>query len=712
MHKCPLIFAGLLAACGGGGGEAPSEREPAQDRAAQMEPSSSGDWSLAARRQRALEDKPEWVLAEDLDGDGRTELTAATLVPGELLGLGAEGEPERFRVPVGDYPLRPLALPPGRTLLVASRADSALRWIDPLADTPELGRVELVSVPRAAALGDLGGDGTLEVVLACDGRRLVVGPASAPGTMEEVTLQDDLPRCLHVASDGSGVLVGYQSTRTLALHGASAAGIGQELQRVELGGIPRAICEGDLDGDGDPELLVAGGEEHLWIFGWGRAGGAATWLDAAPLAWHVAPTPIGVRVAGGEVYVLHVGRLDLSVLGQLTEQGPRRRRSGYAGQTPRDLAVADLDGDGRLEVAIANRDSRAISVVAGLEGGPAFAPRTPVGGFPNGIVRGDLNGDGRDDIVSLDSKSAAVSVLLAGEGKLVRRGSTTVGTSPRGARTLDLDGDGHTDLALLTVDSAGGRLVRLFGDGTGSLARRPAAPDAPAGFAPRDLLFLEGRFLVVDDERDEALVLTGEAGGPLTIAWRGPVDSGPCSLERVELDGDGGAEVAVALGGTGRRGLLLADLAGDQLRELEHVAVPGAPLDLAQADLDGGGTLDLVCLVLVEPGSKSGGVQPVFFDGAGGVELGRPRPVSLAPRQVVAADLDGDGGAEVLVAAQFAHVVDLFSCRGRELVTRDAVGLGVGPMALAVIDANGDGVPDLVGVNGHSDDVSLALGRR
>lgn len=691
----------LLAACGAGDDPAPGSGPASGPGRAtpQAGPRSPGDWRLAARRQRALDDKPEWVLAEDLDGDGRPQLAAATLVPGELIGLGEEGGPERYRVPIGGYPLRPIPRPGGQ-VVVASREDVVLRWVD---TTAEVGVLPLPAVPRALAVGDLGADGTEELVLACDGRRLLTTTADAPGTLAETALTDELPRCLLVVGDGRGVLVGAQSTRSLALHGYADGVLGSEVERVQLPGIPRDLQEGDLDGDGDAELLVVGGEEHLWVFGWGAPGGADAWFEAEPLTWHVSSIPIAARIDGGQVHVLHVGRLELIVLDQLTPTGGRRR-AGYAGQTPRDLATLDVEGDGNLEVAIANRDSRAISLLDGGPGGPRFATRAPVGGFPNGVVAGDLNRDGRTDVVTLDSKSSTVTPLLAAGDRLRPLPSVAVGESPRGGRLTDLDRDGHLDLVLLSVDAAGGRLVRLFGDGTGRLARR--GQDMPAGFAPRDVQVVGERLVVVDDERDELLLLsrTGE------LRWRGALASGPSAVEVVEFDGDPGPELAIALGGTGRTGVVFGEIAGDVFRELHHAPVVGAPFDLARADLDGDGRLDLVALLASEPGAKKGAVQPVFLDAAGGVQLGTPVMVSLAPRHVVAGDLDGDGGAEVLVAAQFAHVVDLFTCRGRALVPRDAVGLGIGPMALALLDADGDGVLDLAGANGHSDDVSLARG--
>ena len=733
----PLLLActALLSiACGGGhGSQSTGDPRPAGGAASESVPGSAGrvardgqsadgrsvrdrsvhdrsaadPWCLSTRRERRIDSKPEWAVSADLDGDGLEELLVATLVPGQLRALDSRGGADRWRIPVGDYPLRPLSLGGGR-IAVASRAERSLAWYRIGEQARQETRLELAAVPRALGWGDLGNDGEGEIVIACDGPQLLV--ISDAGRREEprsLRLEETLPRCLHVLSDGSGVLVGFQSTRSLRFFPYREGHLAAGSLSIPLEGIPRDITEGDLDGDGDGELLVVGGEDRLWVFGWrGRA-----LLTDPPLTWPVAPIPIAARVVDGRVWVLHVGRLELAVLDRFPGPGESslpRRRTGYAGQTPRDLLAADLDGDGRTEAVIVNRDSRAVSLIPGEEPGPAFASRTRVGGFPSDVARGDLNEDGSLDLVVLNSKDASASVLLARGGKLENVARLPVGPAPRGARLADLDGDGHLDLLLLTVDAAGGRIVRLFGDGSGALTRRPEAGDIPAGAAPSDLLFLGERLFVIDGERDEARVFTPKG----KLAWSGPLPSGPRSIEAIDFDGDGNEELAIALGGSGRRGVLIAEWTGDRLTERTLIPVPGAPLDLAVADLDGDGVVDLALLSLAAPDAKQGGVQPLFLDGRGGAVAGKAEPVSLAPRQLAAADLDGDGRAELLVAAQFAHVIDLFTCEGRRLVRRDGIGVGVGPMAVTVIDADGDGRLDVVGVNGHSDDVSLVLARR
>jgi len=82
---------------------------------------------------------------------------------------------------------------------------------------------------------------------------------------------------------------------------------------------------------------------------------------------------------------------------------------------PADVAIADLDGDGRADLITANYETRDIAVLMG-RGGGRFAPvhRVSVGPYslPHEVAVGDLDLDGRLDVVTINANTHDVTVLL------------------------------------------------------------------------------------------------------------------------------------------------------------------------------------------------------------------------------------------------------------------------------------------------------------
>jgi hypothetical protein len=95
------------------------------------------------------------------------------------------------------------------------------------------------------------------------------------------------------------------------------------------------------------------------------------------------------------------------------------RRSDLAtGAAPRSLAVADLNGDGKLDLVAANSGSNGVSVLLGngdgsFQAAVSYATDTT----PAAVVAGDFDADGKLDLAVANSGSNTVSILLGnGDG--------------------------------------------------------------------------------------------------------------------------------------------------------------------------------------------------------------------------------------------------------------------------------------------------------
>src|SRR5262249_23948699 len=162
------------------------------------------------------------------------------------------------------------------------------------------------------------------------------------------------------------------------------------------------------------------------------------------------------------------------------------------GRNVSSLALADVNGDGKLDL-IAVHQENTISILLGDgQGGFSAAPGSPITiplrpgfGFLSGLVAADFNGDGTPDLVvaltDLSGVGNAVSVLL-GDGRAhftPAAGSPIgVGVDPTSLIAGDFTGDGKPDLALLNFRPDFTPLITvLVGDGRGSLT--PVATALP-----------------------------------------------------------------------------------------------------------------------------------------------------------------------------------------------------------------------------------------
>ena len=169
------------------------------------------------------------------------------------------------------------------------------------------------------------------------------------------------------------------------------------------------------------------------------------------------------------------------------------------GRNPTSVRIADLDGDGAPDLAVANRASDSVSVLIN-RGNGTFPPKRDyrTGPFPIDVTVGDVNRDGKRDLVVADSGEytdavgSAVSVLLnTGGAGFARKHDYRVRGGAEAVALADLNSDGAVDVATVNpVASSGPDSVSVLvnrGDGTleGSIAYRVGL--GPIGVSAADL---------------------------------------------------------------------------------------------------------------------------------------------------------------------------------------------------------------------------------
>jgi hypothetical protein len=443
-------------------------------------------------------------------------------------------------------------------------------------------------------------------------------------------------------------------------------GTGSSLGVLDLIATPGqhvALEAADIDGDGDPDLLVSQFSPDLLLVLLGDGAGGVAGQASTP------------------------------------SQNPLT-----------DVELVDLNGDGDLDVAGVHFDYSDGSLWTWFGDG--------TGQF-SGVLRydppvqatqleaGDLDGDGAPELVTRSRQVDGVHVWPnLGDGTFGT--STPVETTtPDGALLADMDGDGHGDLL---VSTSLGEVLFHRNDGAGAFAT-PVPLRACHGPAQLHALDLDGDGLLdlaVESLLFHGLTLhTGLGTGGLRLPLEAVLGGDLQDVTLADLDGDGWEEAIVARSNASDV-IVLHGTGTERFGEAVSFPTGGPSAAVAAGDVTADGLLDVVVALEQLPG----GVAILAGDGAGGLGVASFHATGQNTTHVELADMDQEGSLDVLTADKASNKLSLLLADGVGGFGAPASWpTGAQPRDVGVGDLDGDTVPDAVVVAEGSTQMTMLIGR-
>jgi hypothetical protein len=342
----------------------------------------------------------------------------------------------------------------------------------------------------------------------------------------------------------------------------------------------------------------------------------------------------------------------------------------HVGLNPTSLTAADLNGDERLDFLTTNSSSNNVSVLLGRgpsenvplgEAGGAFREHVmyDVGLRPRAAALADLNHDGRLDLAVANNQSDDLSLLLGnGDGTFRKATTQPLGRSPMAIATGDLNHDGNADLLVaLRFD----HILILLGKGDGTVVQTANLDpgDTPTALLVDDFNGDTHPDVMVSNNgpmTSSVTVFNGDGLGALRLGARYVAKSRPIFVATGRLNQDAHPDLVAATPFDNSVLLLMGDGRGGFLEPPTQLSGEVEPVAVAVGDFNADGKNDLA---VANTGSSD--ISILLGEGDGRFPHSRLYRANSRPMALIAADLNGDGISDLAVVNNSSNDISILT---------------------------------------------------
>ena len=355
------------------------------------------------------------------------------------------------------------------------------------------------------------------------------------------------------------------------------------------------------------------------------------------------------------------------------------------GSNPTDIAVADLDGNGKPDLVVPNYSSGTISIYRNVSSmvtlsSSSFATKVDIstGTNPSSLALGDLDGDGKLDIVV---------TVESGRTVVVHRNTCTVGgisfsgsigvsvtATANDVAVYDIDGDGKLDI--IFPDLYNNKIKVLRNTSQGTTITFASSIDVVTGSGPYGIAVADvdgdgkGDLLVANSGPNTGTTMSAirniSTMGNIAFSLKSDFTVGlnPQHIAAGDFDADGKLDVAVTSWNDQKVSLLRNTSTAGNISYAAKIdcATGGGAFPIKLGDIDGGGKVDILVA------NSQGNSFSVFRNTSSQANITfsakQDFSTGTQPSSFAVADLDGDGRPEVLTSNYLDNTLSVFKNAG------------------------------------------------